>query len=137
MRKLAVLALLALLLSCRSALANDVCSEENLARILKELEYLSDKRVDADGLVREFDVAVRACEGGERSKAEEMLTKVSAKVTSLLSEAERVFALKLAKTVTEVVSLLLVPVLVYIYLPRVYLSLWYRSRKYWYVVKKR
>lgn len=132
--------LLILLLSCYQALAYntyEVCSEENLARILKELEYLSDKRIDVDDLVRELDATVRLCESGERSKAEEILINVAVKVGSLLSEAERVYTLKLIETVVKVVSLSLVPVLVYLFLPRVYLSLWYRSRKSWYVVRKR
>ena len=133
---IAILALL-LLSTTKVVYAEDPCSLETLANVMRSLESLSRSYVDTSEAVKYADRLVKLCRQGsyeEASKVFSNLTKVLENLNK--SASRRVYEVILYK-VSATIFLGSIPIAVYVLLPRAYLWLWYLSRRRWYVVKKK
>ncbi|MCC6055593.1 MAG: hypothetical protein LM583_02840 [Desulfurococcaceae archaeon] len=132
--KISALALIALVVFPQVA---DPCSLDTISKIVKSLEELSQSYVNVTTAVKPLDELLKACSRGDFEKAVRVYSNVSSEVEKLytLKESSKIQVL-LHKALTTL-ALVLIPVAVYMLLPRIYLYLWYTSRRRWAVVKKK
>ncbi len=107
--------------------------DERVSRLVEDLGVLRERGVDVSGLVAELNRAISLAERGDWSGAYEELSRLESRVSQLMEETEGAETMLAIKKYAEAALLLLVPVVVYIALPRVYLLLWYRARRDWVV----
>ncbi|MFN3268655.1 MAG: hypothetical protein ACK416_05300 [Zestosphaera sp.] len=101
--------------------------------LMRDLEYLSSRGVDVESVVDLLNKAIDEYVSGDVEKASAYLDEARKIVDVLKAGAESTYsAIVVAKTLT-VVGLVLIPVIVYFMLPRLYLYLWFRLRRKWVV----
>jgi hypothetical protein len=134
--RLPLLALTLLLLACTNSTSVYAEGIDDLvAPLVGDLEELRRSRVDVSGLVASLDEAVRLWESGDVEGASKVLESVRFEVERLKGEAPRVYALHVARVTLTVLALLALPPLFYTLFPRIYLKLWFNSRRGWVVVR--
>jgi hypothetical protein len=109
--------------------------DDVVGSLVRDLEELKRSRVDVSGLVASLDEAVRLWESGDVEGASRVLESVRFEVERLKGEAPRVYALHVARVTLTVLALLAIPPLFYMLFPRLYLRLWFNSRRGWVVVR--
>jgi hypothetical protein len=135
-RRLPLLAVTLLLLACVNTTSVDAEGVDDLvAPLVGDLEELRRSRVDVSSLTSSLDEAVRLWESGDVEGAYRIVESVRFKVERLKGEAPRVYALHIARVTLTVLALLAIPPLFYILFPRLYLWLWFTSRRGWVVVR--
>lgn len=124
-------------LSNHSVASQDPCSPGALSEVVRSLEELSSKFVDVGEAVEYLDQLLKACNGGDVDRASFIYSKLAETLSTLREYSERRFREVIAYRIAYTVFLALLPPLTYILLPRVYLYLWYLSRRRWAVVKRK
>jgi hypothetical protein len=109
--------------------------DDVVGSLVRDLEELRRSRVDVSGLVASMDEAVRLWESGDVEGASRVLESVRFEVERLKGEASGVYALQVARVAVTVLALLAIPPLFYMLFPRLYLRLWFNSRRGWVVVR--
>jgi len=109
--------------------------DDVVGSLVRDLEELGRSRVDVSGLVASLDEAVRLWESGDVEGASRVLESVRFEVERLKGEASGVYALHVARVTLTVLALLAIPPLFYMLFPRLYLRLWFNSRRGWVVVR--
>lgn len=115
----------------------DLCSPDAISKVVRGLEELSQSYVNVTSAVRYADKWLKACGEGNYTEAVKAYTNVSEEVMrlSVFRDSSRLGML-LYKALTTLVFVL-IPIAIYLLLPRVYLYLWYSSKKRWFVVKRK
>lgn len=111
--------------------------EGPIIKVLSDLEYLYSKGVKVESLVRQLDEAVKAVERGDYERAEAILSKLESRVEELKANAERTALYNALSKYLAVSAVLSIPILFYLTVPRVYLYVWYKTRRHWLVGEKR
>jgi hypothetical protein len=83
--------------------------------------------------VRLLDNAVKAFEDGNYSEAFRLLNASLNRIAELEAVADRIYMLNLFTKALIIAILTAIPLLIYVFLPRLYLYLWFRSRRRWVV----
>jgi len=115
----------------------DLCSPDAISKVVRGLEELSQSYVNVTSAVRYADKWLKACGEGNYTEAVKVYSNVSEEVMrlSVFRDSSRLGML-LYKALTTLVFVL-IPIAIYLLLPRVYLYLWYSSKKRWFVVKRK
>lgn len=115
----------------------DPCSPDAISKVVRGLEELSQSYVNVTSAVRYADKWLKACGEGNYTEAVKVYSNVSEEVMrlSVFRDSSRLGML-LYKALTTLVFVL-IPIAIYLLLPRVYLYLWYSSKKRWFVVKRK
>ena len=115
----------------------DPCSPDAISKVVRGLEELSQSYVNVTLAVRYADKWLKACGEGNYTEAVKVYSNVSEEVMrlSVFRDSSRLGML-LYKALTTLVFVL-IPIAIYLLLPRVYLYLWYSSKKRWFVVKRK
>jgi len=106
---------------------------DDALRVLEKLQVLSEKGVNVSKLVEELNEALDLAQAGDLESAKSKLASVEDEVSRLEAEADRYYAVSTAVKYAKVVGLLLIPVAFFFLFPRVYLYIWFRSRRRWVV----
>lgn len=101
--------------------------------LIREIELLHGKGVDVSGVIRDLNTALELLEAGRHAEAESILKQIRRDVENLKSTADKVHLYLLTTKLGSVIAIACIPVLVYLLLPRLYLYLWYKTRKHWLV----
>jgi len=123
--------LIAVTLSRLSIFTAQVDIDGEVSRVLRDLEYLSSRGVDVRGLVERLNEALELYQRGDVGGALSAIKEVEARASTLKGTAEAVYMASTAYRYGVAAALLSTPALVYLLLPRIYLLLWYRSRRRW------
>ena len=135
-RRLPLFAVTLLLLACVNTTSVDAEGVDDLvAPLVGDLEELRRSRVDVSSLTTSLDEAVRLWESGDVEGASRIVESVRFEVERLKGEAPRVYALHITRVTLTVLALLALPPLFYTLFPRLYLRLWFNSRRSWVVVR--
>jgi hypothetical protein len=104
-----------------------------VAEAAKRLGELYRKGVNVTDVVRLLDNAVKAFEDGNYSEASRLLNASLNRIAELEAVADRIYMFNLFTKALIIAILAAIPLLIYIFLPRLYLYLWFRSRRRWVV----
>ena len=107
--------------------------DARVGKLLKDLEELYSKGVGIEGLVKELNKAIDLYYNGSRDEALEVINNIEKEVQALKSVADRVALEKALIKYASVAAALSIPLVVYFALPRLYLYLWYYTRRKWIV----
>lgn len=132
---LAILAILGLLGVPRVFGQQDL--DASVGSIVKDLEYLDSRYVNISGLVADLDRAVDLASRGNYSEAIAIINSVRGNVSLLMGTADRVYLYNSIARYGSAAAVLSLPLIVYFFLPRLYLALWFRSRRRWVVRVRR
>jgi len=104
-----------------------------VAEAANRLGELYRKGVNVTDAVRLLDEAVKAFEDGNYSEASRLLNASLNRIAELEAIADRIYMFNLFTKALIIAVLAAIPLLIYIFLPRLYLYLWFRSRRRWVV----
>jgi len=107
--------------------------EAEIVALVKDIEYLSSRGVEVGPIVHELDQAVKLVQSGRLGDAEELLSRIRRSVDELKGRAEQIYIVENIYRYGLASLILLIPVLTYLLLPRLYLYTWYRSKRKWVV----
>ncbi len=130
-----ILALSYLVLASSSIVAAEDL-DELVGPLIRDLEELQRRHVDVRVLVEELDKAITLWDSGDRGEALRIIEDVRVEISKLKAESSRVYAIHVSKLALEILVLLATPIAFYTLFPRVYLWLWFHSRRNWIVVRK-
>ena len=108
------------------ALAKTTVAESILDKVpglMKEIEYLSSKGVDVQSIVDELNNAIQCYQQGDLDCATMHYEKAVVYIEDLKKTADQVYMWNTLSKVLTITILALIPVLVYVGLPRLYLYL--------------
>lgn len=128
-------ALALLLLSPAASLGGDAYSK--LYELYVKTAELSLKGVETSRLEELLASALDSIESGDYSRASELLSEVERSLAELESRAGTVILTKNLVKYGTAAAVLSIPLLTYLFLPRLYVYLWYATRKNWVVTNER
>jgi hypothetical protein len=137
-RLLLLTSLLALLLVATPlVVTNPGPGLDQLDKVVGDLVHrlceLSAKGVNVTPVLVKLDEAIAAYERGDVESAERALDKAISILSKLEATADEVYRFIVLSKVLAIAGLASIPILVYTLLPRVYLHLWFKTRRRWLV----
>ncbi|AFH42523.1 hypothetical protein IOK49_03455 [Fervidicoccus fontis] len=111
-------------------------TNSTITQLLGEIVYLYDHGVNVSQLVNKLNYAVKLEQEGNITASSLIISQLQENISALMPSAESNYYKIIALKIIEIILLLSIPVLTYVFLPRIYLSIWYRSRRKWLVKKK-
>lgn len=103
----------------------------DIENLIQDLEFLDSKGVDTTTIIDLLNKAIYLLNEGKVNESRQYIDEAKAQILELKKEADLVYLrLTLTKALT-VLSLLSLPIMIYLFLPRTYLYLWYRFRRKW------
>ncbi len=105
-----------------------------VSSIMKDLEYLESREVNVSSLIHRVNEDIKGLEKdpGNATYIKD-LESIRDEIKALKSDAENIYIINNIIRYSTAVGIGLVPVAVYILLPRIYLYIWYRTRRRWIV----
>lgn len=112
--------------------------DDEVSAVMRDLEYLSSRGVNVSDLVDRLNHALELYQRGDVDGALNIIRDLRARISDLMGTADSVYLMLNIYRYGSAAAVLSTPLLVYLLLPRIYLILWYRSRRRWLVrrVKK-
>jgi len=107
--------------------------DEKVSALLSDLEYLNSRGVDVKNLTKSLNTAIKLYESNHSSEV--LLENLSAEIQALKSRAEEIHFRTMLSRYLGVASVLSLPVVAYLAIPRIYLYVWYRVHRGWLVKK--
>jgi len=116
-----------------------ICKAENLdvqiidraLEDLKKLQILSEKGINVSKLVEELNEVVMIVQRGDLESARIKLVTIEDEILKLEAEADRYYIVSTIMRYAKVVGILVIPIIFYLLFPRIYLYIWFRSRRRW------
>jgi len=105
-----------------------------VSSIMKDLEYLKSREVNVSSLIHRVNEDIKGLEKdpGNTTYIKD-LENIREEIKALKSDAENIYIINNIIRYSTAVGIGLVPIAVYILLPRIYLYIWYRTRRRWVV----
>ena len=102
--------------------------------LMRDLEYLYSRGVNISDII---DLLNRAIQYTDRniSEAQRLISIAKEEISERRSYAENTYLMNLVIKYLEITAIASIPLLVYLFLPRIYLYLWYRSHRKW-IIKR-
>lgn len=104
-----------------------------IAEYIARVRRLEAKNVDTTQVVELINEAVEKYQEEDETRALQILGEVDFLLDSLERSVDQVYYQYVFTKAITVIVLALIPILVYTLLPRVYLYLWFKTRKRWIV----
>ncbi len=130
---LLVVAALALLAPIAGAQPAGQDVEARVVSLYEEAYKLAKRGIDVEEVVHMLDQALKLARQGDTGEAQRLLEEASRRLDTLSSQADSILLRARLEKYLTVAVLASIPVATYLLLPRLYLRLWYRSRKRWVV----
>ncbi len=128
---LAALALLAPAIALAQTAGHDV--ETRVTALYTDAYRLAKRGIDVSTVIHELDKALKLARRGDVEEAQRLLDDASARLQQLESGASSTLLRARLEKFLAVAVLAAIPVATYLLLPRLYLRLWYKSRRRWVV----
>ena len=105
-----------------------------VSSIMKDLEYLKSREVNVSSLIQRVNEDIKGLEKdpGNTTYIKD-LESIREEIKALKTDAENIYIINNIIRYSTAVGIGLVPIAVYILLPRIYLYIWYRTRRRWVV----
>jgi hypothetical protein len=117
--------------------AENPCSNTAIADILNDLEDLYKNHVNISYIIQYVDMLLKACSVGDIESASKLYQDILTELQYVKAISRDIY---IRVTIYRIVVgglILLIPIAIYMFLPKIYLYIWYSTRKKWIIVKKR
>lgn len=133
------LILLILLLSFISSTTRALCEDphEKFLSIYGRVVDLALKGIDVHQYVVALNEALQLLESNKSEEAVELMNRIDSDLRELESRAGNIVFTKTLSKYTTATAILSLPAIVYFLLPRLYIYVWFRSRRRWVLVNER
>lgn len=133
------LILLILLLSFISSTTTVLCEDphEKFLSIYDRVVDLALKGIDVHQYVSALNEALQLLESNKSGEAVELMNRIDSDLRELESRAGNIVFTKTLSKYATATAILSLPVIVYFLLPRLYIYVWFRSRRRWVLVNER
>ena len=101
--------------------------------LVEEAGRLYSKGVDVAVVIEKLDNAIALYESGRVDEAYVALSEARSMIMDLSSIADRVYYYNTMVKAVTVAVLAVIPIAIYILLPRIYLYVWFKTRRKWIV----
>jgi ArsR family metal-binding transcriptional regulator len=101
--------------------------------LVEEAGRLYSKGVDVAVVIEKLDNAIALYENGRVDEAYAALSEARSMIMDLSSIADRVYYYNTMVKAVTVAVLAVIPIAIYILLPRIYLYVWFKTRRKWIV----
>jgi ArsR family metal-binding transcriptional regulator len=101
--------------------------------LVEEAGRLYSKGVDVAVVIEKLDNAIALYESGRVDEAYAALSEARSMIMDLSSVADRVYYYNTMVKAVTVAVLAVIPIAVYLLLPRIYLYVWFKTRRKWIV----
>jgi hypothetical protein len=101
--------------------------------LVEEAGRLYSKGVDVAVVIEKLDNAIALYESGRVDEAYAALSEARSMIMDLSSVADRVYYYNTMVKAVTVAVLAVIPIAIYILLPRIYLYVWFKTRRKWIV----
>lgn len=108
-------------------------------QVYSKVEYLGSQGMNVSGLVNNLNHVLNIFERGDNEslvEARNLLLRLNDECDRMLEELPNYVLWRNIRLYSIIGFLVSVPVLAYVFLPRIYIRLWYRFHKKWLVVEK-
>jgi len=101
--------------------------------LVEEAGKLYSKGVDVAMVIEKLDNAIALYESGRIDEAYAALSEARSMIMDLSSVADRVYYYNTLVKAVTVAVLAVIPIAIYLLLPRIYLYVWFKTRRKWIV----
>jgi hypothetical protein len=101
--------------------------------LVEEAGRLYSKGVDVAVVIEKLDNAIALYESGRVDEAYAALSEARSMIMDLSSVADRVYYYNTMVKAVTVAVLAVIPIAIYLLLPRIYLYVWFKTRRKWIV----
>jgi len=109
--------------------------DSEIGDLVERAGDLYSKGLDVNIIIEKLNNAVVLSEQGSIEEAKKVLSEVRSLIVDMNAVADSIYFTNILIKGVTVASLVAIPVLVYTLLPRVYLYLWFKSKKKWLVLR--
>ena len=110
--------------------------EPRILDLYREAYRLARRGVDVSDIVHELDGALRLARQGRVEEATRLLEDASTRLERLSEQAGGILLRARLEKYLAVAVLASLPVITYLLFPRLYIQVWYRSRRRWVVERE-
>jgi len=129
----AIMLLLLLLVVLPVVLSSDFDSEISI--LVERTNELYSKGLNVTIILEKLNYAITLYEEGSVEEASVLLREVESFIEDMSITASNVYLVNMVKKVVTIIVLAAIPVIVYFLLPRLYLYVWYKTRRKWIVAR--
>lgn len=136
MRRIGILLLVILMVLSSSALVYSAGEDDLRSRLIEvyiEVYRLGNSGINVSKIVSELNTTVSYIDQGRYDEASKLLDKVGVEVGRLNSVSSNILFWDRFWRWFTVAVLISIPILTYLFLPRIYMEIWYRLRRRWVV----
>ena len=113
------------------ALAQENPYEAKIIQVYRRVYMLGRDGVNVTNIVRDLNMVLRYVREGNLDRAERLLNDIDARVSDLEARSGDILFWMNARKYSVAALLISLPILAYIFIPRIYLEAWYRLRRRW------
>ena len=129
----AIMLLFLLLVVLPVVLSSDFDSEIGI--LVERTSELYSKGLNVTIILEKLNHAIALYEEGSVEEASVLLREVESFIEDMSITASSVYLVNMVKKVVTIIVLAAIPVIVYFLLPRLYLYVWYKTRRKWIVAR--
>ena len=129
----AIMLLFLLLVVLPIVLSSDFDSEIGI--LVERTSELYSKGLNVTVILEKLNYAIALYEEGSVEEASVLLREVESFIEDMSITASSVYLVNMVKKVVTIIVLAAIPVIVYFLLPRLYLYVWYKTRRKWIVAR--
>jgi hypothetical protein len=107
--------------------------DSEVSVLVEEAGRLYSKGVDVAVVIEKLDNAIALYESGRVDEAYAALSEARSMIMDLSSIADRVYYYNTLVKAVTVAVLAVIPIAIYLLLPRIYLYVWFKTRRKWIV----
>jgi hypothetical protein len=107
--------------------------DSEVSVLVEEAGRLYSKGVDVAVVIEKLDNAIALYESGRVDEAYAALSEARSMIMDLSSIADRVYYYNTMVKAVTVAVLAVIPIAIYLLLPRIYLYVWFKTRRKWIV----
>lgn len=113
--------------------ADDGNIREKIVELYREIVYFAKNGLEVSHLVGKLDKVLELMHRGDNNIAREILVEIEQDVKKLRSEAPNAILYKRISKSIIIGLLVLIPITFYVLFPRIYLCIWFKTRRKWVV----
>ena len=105
--------------------------EAEVIQIYKRVYRLGREGINVTNIVRDLNMVLAYVREGDLDRAGRLLNDIDARVSDLEARSGDIIFWMNVRKYSTAAALISLPILAYIFIPRIYLETWYRLRRRW------
>lgn len=136
-RILTVILILTTLMVFTHTRAEDPCSNNTIMDIVKNLESLYSSYVNISRAIELTHMLITSCDMGNTNSSASLVDEIYKEINRLRRVSGAKYIEVVSSKIAVGISILSMPFLIYFLLPKIYLYIWFKTRRRWLVVKRK